>query len=430
LEVVRIINEPTAAALAYGADKEEDHVVMVYDLGGGTFDVSIVEINSGVVEVKASHGNNHLGGDDFDEKIINHLVSEFLKSSQVDLKKDPKSLARIYKAAEAAKIKLSSHPFASIQEEFIAKRDSGPLHLKNELSRQEFTAMIESLVRSTEASMELSLNDAELKPKDIHKVLMVGGSTRIPLVWDVVYNKMEQEPRSEINPDECVALGAAIQAGIIAGEEVDAVLVDVTPYSLGMAVMEYKFGDWYDDRFSIVIRRNTVIPVSKSEVYYTMHPQQTKAKVDVYQGEHKTASENVLLGSFLFENIPPSRDESEAEFIIQFDLDVDGLLHVSAMHKDTGRKEQISIKTSQAKLSEQEKQDATAKIASFKLAEDGEVMPLVKKAKKLLKTLPDSEGKAELAEILDDLEAAVKEGERQIVEDLKETLLDKMFELE
>ena len=430
LEVVRIINEPTAAALAYGTDREEDQVVMVYDLGGGTFDVSIVEISSGVVEVKASHGNNHLGGDDFDEKIIEHLASEFLKSSQVDLKKDLKAMARICKAAEAAKIELSSHPYALVQEEFIAKLDSGPRHLKNELSRQDFNTMIDSLVCSTRVSIGLALDDAGLEPRDIHKILMVGGSTRIPLVWDVVYEKMEQAPRSEINPDECVALGAAIQAAIIAGEEVDAVLVDVTPYSLGMAVAEFKFGNWYDDRYSIVIRRNTVIPVSKSEGYSTMYPGQTKAEVIVYQGEHKTASENVLLGSFLFENIPNSGDDREAEFIIQFDLDVDGILHVSATHKDSGRKEQISIKTSQIKLSEQQKRDAATKLASFELAEDDEVMPLLKKAKRLLKTLPDKEGKTELAEIVADIEKAIQEGERQFVEDLKETMLDKMFELE
>ena len=430
LEVMRIINEPTAAALAYGLDKEDEQMVMVYDLGGGTFDVSIVEINSGVVEVKASHGNNHLGGDDFDEKVVDKLVSEFQEDHKVNLKENEKSLARVYRAAEAAKIRLSDHPYAQVLEEFIAKRRLTSLHLKADLSREAFNSMINPLVRSTVDSITSALGDAGLEPSDIHKILMVGGSTRIPLVWDVVYEKMEKELHSEINPDECVALGAAIQGAIIAGEDVDAILIDVTPYSLGIRVAEFKFGMIYDDHNSIIIRRNTVIPVSKSQVYYTMHPDQTVAEVEVYQGEKRTASGNILLGSFTFENIPRSKDGKVAEFVIQFDFDVDGILHVSATHKDSGRKEAISIRTSRIKLSETEKQEAKEKLSSMELVEDHEITPLLKKAEQLLEKLPANQNRDELKQLVVDARNAVKEEDTQVLDDLKEELLDKLFELE
>ena len=429
LEVVRIINEPTAAALVYGLDKEDEQVAMVYDLGGGTFDVSIVEINSGVVEVRASHGNNQLGGDDFDRLLVDHLVKDFMEKYNIDLEDDSKALARLFKAGESAKIHLSDYPFAAIAEEFIAKKRFKALHLKKELSREEFNSMIHSLVYSTLDSIDIALGDAGLKPADVHKILMVGGSTRIPLVWDVVEEKMGKQPHSEIDPEECVAMGAAIQGAIIAGEDVDAVLVDVTPYSIGIETAEFKFGDIYDDRYSIIIKKNTVIPVSKSEVYYTFHPEQTAAEVKVYQGERKTASDNILLGSFLFDNIPISKEGNVAEFVIQFDLDVNGILHVSATHKDSGRKEGISVKTSQIKLSDEEKQDAKDKLSSLEISEQDDALPLLNKAESLLKDLDDTAEKEELERLVQKVKTNAREDE-EAFEQSKEELLQKLFELE
>ncbi|NOY58521.1 MAG: Hsp70 family protein [Calditrichaeota bacterium] len=429
LEVVRIINEPTAAALVYGLDKEEEQVAMVYDLGGGTFDVSIVEINSGVVEVRASHGNNQLGGDDFDRLLVDHLVKNFMEKYNIDLEDDSKALARLFKAGESAKIHLSDYPFAAIAEEFIAKKRFKALHLKKELSREDFNSMIHSLVYSTVDSIEIALNDAGLKPADVHKILMVGGSTRIPLVWDVVEEKMGRQPHAEIDPEECVAMGAAIQGAIIAGEDVDAVLVDVTPYSIGIETAEFKFGNIYDDRYSIIIKKNTVIPVSKSEAYYTMHPEQTSAEVKVYQGEKKTASDNILLGSFTFDNIPISKTEEPAEFIIQFDLDVNGILHVSATHKDSGRKEGISVKTSQIKLSDEEKLNAKDKLSSLEISEQDIAFPLLNKAESLLRNLDDIVEREELDRLVQKVRTTAREDEKAF-EQSKEELLQKLFELE
>lgn len=430
LEVVRIINEPTAAALAYGVDREQNQTVAVYDLGGGTFDVSLVEINSGVTEVKSSHGNNQLGGDDFDQKIVDFLVENFKQTHNIDLTDNLKAMARIFKAAEKAKITLSDNPYAMIAEEFIAKKKQVPQHLKYELSRDQFNDMIEKLIQSTGDSIELALTDAELLPKDIDKVLLVGGSTRIPLVYNFIEDRLSKQPHSEINPDECVALGAAIQGAIIAGEAVDAVLVDVTPYSLGVEVVEFKLGEIIPDRYNILIRRNTVIPVSKSDAYYTLFPDQKSVKVKVYQGENKTASENVLLGDFTFENIPTSKDGSDTEFVVKFDLDIDGILHVSATHKDTGRQEAITVKASRERLSEEEKESSREKITSLKLAEESEVGAVLKKAKELIKTHKDKKATNSLKELVAKIEAAGLDDQWDEVEKLHEELLDKLYELE
>ena len=430
LEVVRIINEPTAASLAHSLNKEEDQLVMVYDLGGGTFDVSVVEINSGIVEVRASHGNNHLGGDDFDAKIVESLIRDFEQTHNIDLSGDMKSFARLNRAAEEAKISLSDQPFTQIVEEFIAKRKNKSLHINTEFSRNSFNDMIDPLVRSTLDSIKTALDDSELKPEAIEKVLMVGGSTRIPLVAEVVKEMMEKELHSEINPDECVAIGAAIQAAIIAGENVDSILVDVTPYSLGIEVVEVEFGNIREDRYSVILRKNTVIPVTKSEVYYTMHPLQTKVEIDVFQGEHKTASKNILLGSFVFENIPVSLDDKPAELIVRFDLDINGILHVSATHKDSGKKEQITVKTSQIKLSETEKEEARNKILSMGLSSDSAITTLINKAQKLTAEMQDGDDKDRLEMLIAKIKNAVRKNNPDDLENLKEKLLDKLFELE
>ena len=430
LEVVRIINEPTAAALAYGIDREEDQIVAIYDLGGGTFDISIVEMNSGITEVKSSHGNNKLGGDDFDNKITDFLVKNFNENKNINLVDDIKAMARINKSAELAKIALSNEPFHTIAEEFIAKKKLIPQHLKYELSRQQFHSMIEKLIHSTGESIDSVLKDAELLPKDIDKIMLVGGSTRIPMIYDFIENKFGKQPLSEINPDECVALGAAIQGAIIAGDKIDAVLVDVTPYSLGIETAEIKLGEIYSDRYNVLIHRNTVIPVSKSEVYYTMHPGQKSVDVKIYQGENKIASENVLLGEFEFEDIPESDDFSNMEFVIQFDLDIDGILHVSAIHKKSDKKEALSVKATQDRLSDSEKDSAREKVNSFELSQNSELKAIIDKAKKLEKTLKNKEDAAQLKELIVRIDTAHNNGKEDELEELEEKLLDKMFELE
>ena len=261
--VERIINEPTAAALAYGLDRsDERQMIAVYDLGGGTFDVSLIELNSGVLEVRASHGNTQLGGDDFDELLMNHLSEQFLDANGIDPRQDRKALARLTRAAEQAKIELSSRPFARVREEYLVEKDGRPLHMDIEIERHEFERLIEHLLEGTLHSVDQALQDAGLTAKDLDKVLFVGGSTRIPLVWELVANHLGLEPHVEVNPDEAVALGAGVQAAIIAGEPLDAILVDVTPHSLGIAVAEWQFGVPVPDRFNVIIRRNTTIPTS------------------------------------------------------------------------------------------------------------------------------------------------------------------------
>jgi molecular chaperone DnaK len=430
LEVVRIINEPTAAALAFGINKSENQTVLVYDLGGGTFDVSIVELNDGVIEVKASHGNNYLGGDDFDKKIADFLMEDFQKLHQINLADNSKAIARIHKASEAAKIKLSVQPFTQLTEEFLAKKNSTPLHLQTELSREEFNAMIQKLVESTGDSIDKALKDSECSFRELDKVLLVGGSTRIPMIWDFVRDKTGQEPHSEINPDECVALGAAIEGAIIAGEDVDAILVDVTPYSMGIEIAEVKFGKIYTDRYSVLIHRNTVIPVSKSEVYYTMHPEQDQVDIMVYQGESKTASDNILLGEYSFKDIPATQEDKNKEIIVQFDFDIDGILHVSSTHKESGKKESISINASKQRLSDREKELAQAEMSEAIITEEDEIDLLIKQAEVLLEKVEDQNVAGELRKLILNILEARERQDSEKVEDLKEALLDKMYELD
>ena len=341
LEVVRIINEPTAAALAYGIEKEEDQFILVYDLGGGTFDVSVIEMNSGIIEVRASHGNTHLGGDDFDARIVNFIVNEFKLEHDVDLREDQQAMARLTRAAEKAKIELTDRPYARIREEFIATKGRKTLNVDMEISRHEFETMIKDLVIPTLDAMKFALNEANLTARDIDKILMVGGATRIPLVMEMVEDWWGKTPRSEMSPELCVAMGAAVQAGIIAGEPIDTVLVDVAPHSLGIAAIMDIGGITIPDRFSTIIKRNTVIPTSKSEVYTTSYDGQKTVEIEVYQGENPVASENVLLGKFKLD-IPPA-PAGVPEIIVNFDYDANGIVRVSAIDKKTKRTKSITV---------------------------------------------------------------------------------------
>ncbi len=344
LEVLRIINEPTAAALAYGLDKGEDQIILVYDLGGGTFDVSILELGDGVFEVRATSGNNYLGGDDFDERIMNYLISEFKKQTGVDLSKDRVALQRLKDAAEKAKHELSSVTQTTISLPFITVTPEGPQHLEMTLTRAKFEELIMDLVEKTIEPIHQALSDAGLEPKDIDKVILVGGSTRVPLVQETIRRVLGKEPHKGINPDEVVALGAAIQAGVLAGEVKDIVLLDVTPLSLGIETL--------GGVFTKIIERNTTIPTSKSQIFTTAADFQTSVEIHVLQGERPMAADNKTLGRFRLEGIPPA-PRGVPQIEVKFDIDVNGIVHVSAKDLGTGKEQKITI-TSTTNLTEEE----------------------------------------------------------------------------
>ncbi|MGB9614079.1 MAG: molecular chaperone DnaK [Fervidobacterium sp.] len=346
LEVLRIINEPTAAALAYGLDKMEgERKVLVYDLGGGTFDVSILEIGGGVIQVIATSGNNHLGGDDFDQRIIDYLAEEFKKQYGVDLRNDKQALQRLRDAAEKAKIELSSKFETDISLPYITATAEGPLHLEMKLTRAMFESLTRDLVEKTREPVERALNDAKLTPQDIDEIILVGGMTRVPMVQKFIKDIFGKEPNKSVNPDEAVAIGAAIQAAILAGTEgakdKDVVLVDVTPLTLGV---EVKGG-----LLEPIIPRNTTIPVKKSKVFTTAEDGQTSVEVRVYQGERAMARDNIFLGSFQLVGIPPA-PRGVPQIEVTFDIDSDGIVHVSAKDLGTG-KEQSMVVTGRHQLS-------------------------------------------------------------------------------
>lgn len=337
LEVLRIINEPTAAALAYGLDKEESQTIMVFDLGGGTFDVSILDIGDGTFEVKATSGNNRLGGDDFDDRIINWLVQEFKSSNGIDLNNDKMAMHRLKEAAEKAKHELSGMMSTEINIPYITATQEGPLHLERTLSRAKFNEMTADLVDKTMGPLKQAMKDAGLKPADIDKVILVGGSTRIPAVQDAVKSFIGKEPFKGINPDEVVGVGAAIQGGVLTGEVTDVVLLDVTPLSLGIETL--------GGVFTRVIDRNTTIPTSKSQVFTTAADNQPSVDIHVLQGERKMAEHNVTLGRFQLTGIPPApRGVPQVE--VKFDIDVNGIVAVTAKDLATNKEQKITITAS------------------------------------------------------------------------------------
>jgi molecular chaperone DnaK len=331
LEVLRIINEPTAAALAYGIENQANQYLMVYDLGGGTFDVSIIEQVGDVLEVRASHGNVNLGGDDFDERLLQHMLTALSSNHRYDFKSDRRAMARLSRASESVKIALSSAPYARAAEEFLARYDGQIAHLDSEIARDEFETLIDDLLHSTLDSMDRALKDGDLKAEQINRVLLVGGSTRIPRVAEMIEEHIGLQPSMEINPDEAVALGAAVQAAIIKGEPVEAMLIDVSPHSLGIAVAEFTFNNIIPGAFRPIIRRNTTIPTTKAERFFTISPQQDTVEIEVYQGESPVAAENTHLGSFLLKGIPPGPNpDLPREVIVEFSYNLNGIVEVTA----------------------------------------------------------------------------------------------------
>ena len=337
LEVMRIINEPTAAALAYGLDKKENETILVFDLGGGTFDVSILEVGEGVIEVKATNGDTHLGGDDWDEAIVNWVADEFKREYGIDLRSDRQALQRLREAAEKAKIELSSVMETEINLPYITADASGPKHLQTKLSRSKFEQLTEQLVQRLRGPFNAALKDANLSAGGINEVVLVGGATRMPMVQDLVRSMTQKEPHKGVNPDEVVAIGAAIQAGVLGGEVKDVLLLDVTPLSLGLETL--------GGVMTTLIERNTTIPVKKSEVFSTAEDNQTAVDIHVLQGERPMAGDNMSLGRFRLEGIPPApRGVPQVE--VTFDIDANGIINVTATDKATGKEQKVTITAS------------------------------------------------------------------------------------
>ncbi|MBX9628079.1 MAG: Hsp70 family protein [Gemmataceae bacterium] len=364
LEVVRILNEPTAAALTYNPDSTRAENILVYDLGGGTFDVSVVHTEGGVVEVLASHGDTALGGDDFDEILLDDIADQFLDMYEVELRENRVARARLLRAAEDAKKTLSDHPFARVEEEFIAEKDGVPLHLSTELDRAEYERLIRPLIDRTMGCVQRALDDARLTAAQIDRVVLVGGSTRTPLIGRLLEERLGQPAHREVDPDLCVALGAAVQGAIVAGQDVGAVLVDITPHSVGIKCLEYA-DDFRarpnEHKFAPILRRNAPLPASRSEVFCTVVDSQPTVEIDVYQGDDPDVRRNHRVGKFLIDGL--ARVPAGNQLVVQLDLTLDGILKVSAREKATGLVKGITIDNALARYAVAERAGAQARLS-------------------------------------------------------------------
>ncbi len=361
LEVVRIINEPTAAALVYQPDTDCGERLLVYDLGGGTFDVSIVQIEGGVVEVLSSHGDTRLGGDDFDELLLKHVCDQFQETHGLDLRQLPAARSRLLQAVEEAKKVLSFEPCASVNEEFIAEKDGGALHLTCEILRQDYEAMIEPLLKKTIKCVDDALEDAKLHAKDIDKIVLVGGSSRTPLVHHLLEEQLRQTPHQEVDPDLCVAMGAAVQGGLIAGLDVGSVLVDITPHTLGIQCRSLLHGLPSVFCFAPIIGRNTPLPATRSEMFSTCVDGQKVAEINVFQGENDDVRRNQPVGDFLLEGLDESA-EAGNEILVRFELNLDGILIVTAVERISGLERQLTIDNAISQFRQSGQEDAQAKL--------------------------------------------------------------------
>ncbi len=443
LEVLRIINEPTAAALAYGAGSTAEETMLVYDLGGGTFDVSVVVVESGVVEVKASHGDTHLGGDDFDQLLVDHAVAEFLKLHKVDLSKDPKTLRRLKVVLERAKCRLSDEPFVHLREEYI----DGEHHLELEILRDDYEAMILPLLEKTLTCLHQSMTDAKLSPKDIGKVMLVGGASRTPLVHRLLQARIGLEPRFEINPDLIVAMGAAVQASVLAGEKRHSILVDITSHTFSTSALS---GTDFDRRVICVpiIPRNTPLPASKSELVTTHFDNQDIIKVEAYQGEGMLPEQNTLIGDFMVEGL--GRVPAGNPIIIHFDLDLNGMLKVTATEKMTGLAKTVTMDTrsvhafnmdeARANMAslvggdrpsdEEQEDDSEAERPADSQALLATAKDLRKRAETFLQTKVSSEDAEEVRDLMHECATAITDGDWDTLREKIDALSDLLFYLE
>ena len=432
LEVERIINEPTAAALSCGLEKDEGQTILVYDLGGGTFDVSILELGDGVFEVKSTNGNNHLGGDDFDQRIIDYLVEEFKNENDIDLTEDKMAMQRLKEVAEKAKKDLSGMVSTQISAPFIAKNDDGePVHLDMTLTRAKFEDLISDLVESTIDPVKKAIKDAKMTKKDIDKVILVGGSTRVPLVYETITKELGKEPSREVNPDEVVAMGAAIQGGVLAGDVNGIVLLDVTPLSLGLETL--------GGVMTTLIPRNTTIPTSKTEVFSTAADNQPAVDIHILQGERSMAADNKTLGRFQLGNIPPA-PRGVPQIEVTFDIDANGIVNVKAKDLGTNKEQSITI-TSSTNLSDDEvermrKEAEENKEADDKKKEEAEVRneaeQMVFQTEKAIKDLGDKADKKEkeaAEDLIKDLKEALKGDDIDKIKEEKEKLQEKAMAL-
>ena len=442
LTVERIINEPTAAALAYGYGvgiTDEHRRILVFDLGGGTFDVSIIELNYGVVDVLATGGDNLLGGDDFDEALADMLADVFEEDHGINLRGDHRAWARLLRAAEDAKIALSTAGTTDVNLEFIATdRNGHALHLMQEVARHEFEALLAPFLTRMAGCIDQTLADAGLTAQQIDRVLLVGGSTRIPAVIDLVTARLAQDPHMELDPDAAVAMGAAVQASIIAGVDVDAILVDVTPMSLGIETAAWSIGGRLDvDRFTRLIRRNTTIPVHASDVFTTLVPGQDKIEVKVYQGEDARASNNVLLGEFMVEGLKARPGHDVPEVIIDFALTVDGILEVTVTDRATGKQISELLKAERQRLSPEQIAASQAKLASLRQAAptgqlSEEIAALVSRAEAVLAAGADLDEalRADIRDVIDAIRQVAASGDDAELADLEEELIDLLMDAE
>ena len=439
LEVARIINEPTAAALVYEATQHQGKRILVYDLGGGTFDVSVVRIEQGVVEVISSHGNNHLGGDDFDHKIVEHVFEHLKLKHGVDVADWPQAMARILRSAEDAKKQLSDHPYARIAEEYLAEHGGQPVNLDLELSREEYEDMIAPFIEETLGAIHIALESAGLTSSQVDEILLVGGATRTPLIRRRLVEVFGSQPRGEVDPDLCVAMGAAIQGAAMTGTEVSAVLVDVTPYTFGTSALGELNGELYPYRYVPIIPKNTPIPARMSEAFFTVLDEQTDVDVRIYQGENSDALENIKIGEFRVSGL--SREPAGNPVILDLALDRNGILQVSAREKKTGLERRITIDNATSRYDREQLDEARQRIGELfgdqeqaasvggGAATHSAVDALLARASAKLEQTGE-EDRTEIIDLIESIRDARRSGDSSALEDARNQLQDLLFYLE
>ncbi|HEY1430457.1 MAG TPA: Hsp70 family protein [Stellaceae bacterium] len=439
LEVARIINEPTAAALVYEATQHQGKRILVYDLGGGTFDVSVVRIEQGVVEVISSHGNNHLGGDDFDHKIVEHVLEHLKLKHGVDVADWPQAMARILRSAEDAKKQLSDHPYARIAEEYLAEHGGHPVNLDLELSREQYEDMIAPFIEETLGAIHIALESAGLTSSQVDEILLVGGATRTPLIRRRLVEVFGSQPRGEVDPDLCVAMGAAIQGAAMTGTEVSAVLVDVTPYTFGTSALGELNGELYPYHYVPIIPKNTPIPARMSEAFFTVVDEQTDVDVRIYQGENSDALENIKIGEFRVSGL--SREPAGNPVILDLALDRNGILQVSAREKKTGLERRITIDNATSRYDREQLDEARQRIGALfgdqeqaasvggGAAADSAVDALLARASAKLEQTGE-EDRTEIIDLIESIRDARRSGDSSALEDARNQLQDLLFYLE